>query len=64
MGKKSDGRTATVTTHYDGGGGNKVSVPENEWHGERTNSDGEKEALVSTGGDSGGKSTEWVPVDK
>jgi hypothetical protein len=56
-------RTATVTTHYDGGGGNKVSVPESEWQGTRTN-DGHLEALVVTGGDSGGQTREWVRVDR
>jgi hypothetical protein len=64
MSKSKGSRTATVTTHYDGGGGNKVSVPEGEWAGTRTNDKGETEALVSTGGDSGGQTREWVKVDR
>lgn len=61
MGKRG-GRTATVTTYYDGGGGNKVSVPEREWHSTRTVG-GREEALVTVGGDSGGQIKEWVKVD-
>ena len=56
-------RTATVVTHYDGGGANKVSVPESEWKDTRINEKGELEALVSYGGDSGGQLCEWVRVD-
>lgn len=58
----SKNRTATVTTYSDGGGANKVEVPESEFQATRTNDKGETEALVITGGDGGGKNTEWVRV--
>lgn len=55
----SDKKTVEVTTHYDGGGGNKTAE---QVVTTRTNADGSKEALVQTGGDGGGKNTEWVPL--
>lgn len=54
---------ATVTVGYDGGGGIRVDVPESEFIDTRTNPDGSREALVETGGDGGGKNTEWVKVE-
>lgn len=64
---KKKGKTAAVTTYYDGGGGNKITVPEKEFINTRMvkDKDGSKheEALVEVGGDSGGKNTEWVRVD-
>lgn len=56
--------TATVTTSGDGGGANRVDVPESEFHDTRTNADGTREALVTTSYDGGGKNTEWVPINK
>lgn len=61
MSKSSSGKSATVTTHYDGGGGNKVDIPESEFIDTRETPTG-TEALVEIGGDGGGKNTEWVPV--
>ena len=63
VGQRNSARTVTVTTHYDGGGGNKVSIPESEWQETRTNERSETEALVSIGGDGGGQQREWVKVD-
>jgi len=56
------------TTHYDGGGGNKIEIPASEFLDTRTitHSDGSshREALVQTGGDGGGKTTEWRKISE
>ena len=57
------GKHVSITTHGDGGGGNKISISEDKFIDTRTNEQtGKEEALVEVGGDGGGKATEWHPV--
>jgi len=59
-------RSVQVSLYYDGGGTVWATIPEKEWLRVRDTTDEKgntyQEALVTVGGDSGGKRTEWVRI--
>lgn len=60
MSKNTNKDTVSVVVSGDSGGANRADLPILDT---RTAEDGSKEALVSSGGDSGGQNTEWVKTD-